>query len=193
MSSFLGLIIIYRLFECDVRPSVETVFFPRLSSLYTGFGALEAGTTQSIIPNTFPIHNQSHIYKDSLHNQLKHFVYYPLLREGYHFSTSGNPHEPKTKQTEIPNKRSTLPETNSKSTWKWAGPQKETIVFQPSIFRCENAVSFRECNPGKAAQSLATFLLATSFWKLSVVIPQVESQLMQYVVSTPRCDVLQNH
>ena len=27
--------------------------------------------------------------------------------------------------------------------WNWAGPQKETIVLQPSIFRCES-VSFRE-------------------------------------------------
>ena len=29
-------------------------------------------------------------------------------------------------------------------TWKWAKSQKETIVFQPSIFRCKN-VSFRGC------------------------------------------------
>ena len=33
-----------------------------------------------------------------------------------------------------------LPETNSQSPWKWAGPQK-TIIFQPLIFRGELLVS----------------------------------------------------
>ena len=38
-----------------------------------------------------------------------------------------------------------LPQINIIRTWKYQPSQKETIVFQPSIFRCEN-VSFREGN-----------------------------------------------
>ena len=37
----------------------------------------------------------------------------------------------------------TLPKTNSKRPWKEAGHQKETIVFQPSMSRCELLVSGR--------------------------------------------------
>ena len=37
--------------------------------------------------------------------------------------------------------QATLPEINSKSPWKWAETQKETIVFPPSIFRGELLVS----------------------------------------------------
>ena len=39
----------------------------------------------------------------------------------------------------------TLPETNIAPARK-PGPQKETIIFQPSIFRCKLAVSFREAS-----------------------------------------------
>ena len=41
----------------------------------------------------------------------------------------------------------TLPETNSKRACQEAAPQKETIVFQPSIFRCEMLVSGRVSIP----------------------------------------------
>ena len=38
-----------------------------------------------------------------------------------------------------------LPQINIIRTWKYQPSQKETIVFQPSIFRCEN-FCFREGN-----------------------------------------------
>ena len=37
----------------------------------------------------------------------------------------------------------TPPKTNSKRTWTWGLPQKETIIFQSSIFRYY--ISFRQC------------------------------------------------
>ena len=41
-------------------------------------------------------------------------------------------------------RKTTLPETNSKSPWKLA-IQKVNSIFQPPVFRCKLAVSFREC------------------------------------------------
>ena len=77
----------------------------------------------------------------------------------------------------------TLPETNSKFAPenRPVHPKKETtVVFQPSIFRCEN-VSFREAT--------SSFMLAFSTIGMLMFLESYQTLNQMF---PPRCDVLQN-